>query len=118
MSDTIGPGFMSIIVTDAERSARFFEAHLGARRDPFDFGSAAVAFLGWPAFSVSAPRPGQPGPNAAATSIALWLRSPDAQALYERVKSAGVAIIREPFDGPFGRTFTMADPDGYRITIL
>ena len=24
---------------------------------------------------------------------------------------------RQPIDGPFGRTFTFADPDGYRITI-
>jgi predicted enzyme related to lactoylglutathione lyase len=28
-----------------------------------------------------------------------------------------VEIVREPFHGPFGRTFTMADPDGYRVTV-
>jgi len=28
-----------------------------------------------------------------------------------------VPILTEPFDGPFGRTFTMADPDGYRVTV-
>jgi len=33
------------------------------------------------------------------------------------VVTAGVRIIAEPFDGPFGRTFAMSDPDGYRITI-
>jgi predicted enzyme related to lactoylglutathione lyase len=117
MSDVVGPGFISITVSDVQRSAAFYEEHLGARRDPYDFGPGAVAFLGWPAFSVSAPRPGQPGPNPAGTSIVLWWRSADAQALYERVREAGVAIVREPFDGPFGRTFTMGDPDGYRITI-
>ena len=31
--------------------------------------------------------------------------------------TAGVTILREPFDGQFGRTFVMADPDGYRITV-
>ena len=41
----------------------------------------------------------------------------DAQALYERAAADGVPILVEPFDGPFGRTFAMADPDGYRITI-
>ena len=25
--------------------------------------------------------------------------------------------LAEPFDGPFGRTFGIADPDGYRITV-
>jgi predicted enzyme related to lactoylglutathione lyase len=117
MSDVVGPGFISITVSDVQRAAAFYEQHLGARRDPFDFGSSAVVFLGWPTISVSAPRPGQPGPNPDGTSIALWWRSADAQALYERVVDAGVTIVREPIDGPFGRQFTMADPDGYRITI-
>jgi predicted enzyme related to lactoylglutathione lyase len=31
--------------------------------------------------------------------------------------AAGVTILAEPVTGPFGRTFTMADPDGYRITL-
>jgi len=28
-----------------------------------------------------------------------------------------VTILQAPFDGPFGRTFLLADPDGYRVTI-
>src|SRR5947209_533706 len=58
-----------------------------------------------------------PPPSPDSTSIALWWRAADAQALYEQVKSAGVRILRDPIDGPFGRTFAFADPDGYRITI-
>jgi predicted enzyme related to lactoylglutathione lyase len=41
----------------------------------------------------------------------------NAQAVHDRAKADGVEIVREPFDGPFGRTFTMADPDGYRVTV-
>lgn len=26
-------------------------------------------------------------------------------------------IVTEPFDGPFGRTFAFADPDGYVVTL-
>jgi predicted enzyme related to lactoylglutathione lyase len=26
-------------------------------------------------------------------------------------------IVTPPFDGPFGRTFAFADPDGYVITV-
>jgi predicted enzyme related to lactoylglutathione lyase len=25
--------------------------------------------------------------------------------------------VTPPFDGPFGRTFTFADPDGYPVTL-
>jgi predicted enzyme related to lactoylglutathione lyase len=115
---TGSPGFISIAVSDANKSASFYEEHLGAVRDTFDFGADAVAFVGWPTFALSsARRPGQPGPSPETTSIQLWWRASDAQALYERVVTAGVRILTEPFDGPFGRTFAMSDPDGYRITI-
>jgi len=115
---TGSPGFISIAVSDAERSAQFYERFLGARRDTFDFGTGAVAFVGWPTFALnSARRPGQPGPAPESTSIQLWWRASDAQALYEMVVAEGVPILQEPFDGPFGRTFVMADPDRYRITI-
>ena len=115
---TPSPGFISIAVSDVNRSAAFYERHLGGVRDTFDFGPDAVAFVGWPTFALSAARrPGQPGPSPETTSIQLWWRASDAQALYERVVEAKVRILTEPFDGPFGRTFTMADPDGYRITI-
>jgi predicted enzyme related to lactoylglutathione lyase len=115
---TPSPGFISIAVTDAQRSAAFYEEYLGAVRDPFAFGPDAVSFVGWPTFAVSsARRPGQPGPAPETTSIQLWWRASDAQALYEKVVADGIAILVEPFDGPFGRTFAMADPDGYRITI-
>jgi predicted enzyme related to lactoylglutathione lyase len=66
---------------------------------------------------VSAPRPGSPGPNPDGTTITLWWRSADAQATYEYLRAVGVPIGREPFDGPFGRQFTLTDPDGYKITI-
>jgi predicted enzyme related to lactoylglutathione lyase len=115
---TGSPGFISIAVNDAERSAAFYEKYLGATRDTFDFGKGAIAFVGWPTFAVnSTGAPGQPAPAPESTSISLWWRASDAQALYELVSAEGVPILREPFDGPFGRTFVMADPDGYRVTI-
>jgi len=115
---TGSPGFISIAVSDVERSASFYERHLGAVRDTFDFGPEAVAFVGWPTFALSASRrPGQPGPSPDTTSIQLWWRASNAQVLYEQVVSDGARILVEPFDGPFGRTFALADPDGYRITI-
>jgi predicted enzyme related to lactoylglutathione lyase len=115
---TGSPGFISMAVADAARSAAFYERYLGVTRDTFDFGPQAVAFVGWPAFAINASRgPDVPGAAAATSPIQLWWRASDAQALYERVQADGVPILAEPFDGPFGRTFTMADPDGYRVTV-
>ena len=115
---TPSPGFISIAVTDAARSAEFYERYLGGVRDTFDFGPQSAVFVGWPTYALSAVRrPGQPGPSPETTTIQLWWRAGDAQALYEQAKADGVTILVEPFDGPFGRTFAMADPDGYRITI-
>jgi predicted enzyme related to lactoylglutathione lyase len=121
MADTAvtpSPGFISIAVTDVERSAAFYETWLGAIRDTFDFGPGAVAFVGWPTFALSSVRrPGQPEPAPETSPVQLWWRASDARALHERAAAAGVPILAAPVDGPFGAQFTMADPDGYRITI-
>ena len=34
-----------------------------------------------------------------------------------RTSTDGHTIGSAPVDGPFGRTFTFADPDGYQITL-
>jgi predicted enzyme related to lactoylglutathione lyase len=115
---TPSPGFISIAVSDVERSAAFYVEHLGAVRDSFDWGPGSAVFVGWPTVALSGiRRPGQPGPSPDTTSIQVWWRASDPQALYESAVAAGVKIIAEPFDGPFGRTFAMADPDGYRVTV-
>lgn len=114
---TPSPGFISIAVSDVARSAAFYERYLAAARDTFDYGPGSAVYVGWPTYALAGPRPGSPAPSPATTGIQLWWRASDAQALYERAKADGVAILREPFAGPFGRTFVMADPDGYRVTV-
>jgi predicted enzyme related to lactoylglutathione lyase len=115
---TWSPGFISIAVTDLVRASAFYERYLGAVRDTFDFGPDSVVYVGWPTIALAAGRPsGQPDPSPGTTSILLWWRASDAQALHDAASADGVPILVEPFDGPFGRTFVMADPDGYRITI-
>jgi catechol 2,3-dioxygenase-like lactoylglutathione lyase family enzyme len=59
---TPSPGFISIAVQDVQRSASFYERHLGAIRDSFDFGPDSAVFVGWPTFALSsARRPSQTG---------------------------------------------------------
>lgn len=113
-----GPDFISIQVSDLERSAAFYEEHLGLTRQPGP--PHAVVFDTKPiAFAVREPAEGF-DPTAEAVpsgGVGLWFHAPGAQAIHDALVSADVAIAVAPVDGPFGRTFTFVDPDGYRITL-
>jgi len=54
----------------------------------------------------------QPGIGAA-----IWLHATDVQAMHDALAADGHTIVSAPVDGPFGRTFTFADPDGYHVTL-
>lgn len=115
---TSGPGFVSLQVRDLATSATFYENHLGLGRRPGP--PDAVVFDTQPA--VLAVRTVLPGVDLDAVDqpglgIALWLHHPDVQDVHDRLVADGVTITSAPTDGPFGRTFTFADPDGYRITL-
>jgi predicted enzyme related to lactoylglutathione lyase len=114
-----GPDFISLQVRDLERSAAFYERYLGLVRNPAGPPHAVVFATEPVACAVRDLLPGvdldaveQPGEG-----VAVWLHAPDAQAIHDALAGDGVTIVTEPFDGPFGRTFTFADPDGYRITL-
>jgi predicted enzyme related to lactoylglutathione lyase len=110
-----GPDFISLQVSDLERAAGFYEHQLGLRRVPGP--PHAVVFDTSPiAFAVREPLPGVDLSHPGA-GVALWLHATDAQALHDSLAEAGVPIVTAPIDGPFGRTFTFADPDGYAVTI-
>jgi predicted enzyme related to lactoylglutathione lyase len=48
--------------------------------------------------------------------VALWIDCNSVNELHAKMEAKGTTIIQPPYDGPFGRTFVFADPDGYRIT--
>ncbi|OUD86518.1 hypothetical protein BC477_00890 [Clavibacter michiganensis subsp. michiganensis] len=39
------------------------------------------------------------------------------QGIHDALVADGHRIVTAPFDGPFGRTFAFADPDGYHVTL-
>lgn len=114
-----GPDFIALQVRDLDRAAAFYEERLGLRRAPAG-PPGAVVFTTTPVpFAVRTPLPGvdldaveRPG-----LGVALWLHADDAQILHDSLAAAGVPILAPPVDGPFGRTFTFADPDGYAVTV-
>ena len=114
-----GPDFISLQVRDLERSAAFYQQYLGLERS--DAGPPhAVVFDTKPiAFAVRDVVAGtdldaiaQPGQG-----MALWLHAPDTQDIHDALAAAGTTIVSAPVDGPFGRTFTVAVPDGYQVTL-
>jgi predicted enzyme related to lactoylglutathione lyase len=115
-----GPDFIALQVRDLQRAASFYETQLGLTRAPVS-PPGAVVFATTPcSFAVRESLPGvdldaaTPFPGV---GVSLWLHADDAQALHDRLAAGGVSVAVEPFDGPFGRTFTVTDPDGYAITI-
>jgi predicted enzyme related to lactoylglutathione lyase len=114
-----GPDFVALQARDVEAAAAFYETQLGLRRDPAS-PPGAVVFATTPIpFAIREPLPGvnldtagRPG-----TGVALWLKADDAQALHDKLAAAGVPIVTGPGDGPFGRQFAFADPEGYVITV-
>lgn len=115
----IGPDFVSLQVRDLDASAAFYEQYLGLVRSPGG-PPHAVVFETLPvAFAVRDIAPGtdlgsvpQPG-----VGVALWLRATEVQAMHDALAADGHPIVVPPFDGPFGTTFTFADPDGYHVTV-
>ena len=114
-----GPDFIALQARNVEAAAAFYETQLGLRRAPAS-PPGAVVFATTPIpFAIREPLPGvnldaagRPG-----TGVALWLKTDDAQALHDKLAAAGAPIVTAPADGPFGRQFAFADPEGYVITV-
>jgi predicted enzyme related to lactoylglutathione lyase len=113
----IGPDFIAIQVRDLEASAAFYSTYLGLTRAPVSPPHAVVFATEPIAFAVREPVVDLDAVERLGWGVALWLRAEDPQELHDKMAAAGVPIVTEPFDGPFGRTFAFADPDGYSVTI-
>lgn len=114
-----GPDFISLQVRDLSTSQSFYERYLGLTRSPAGPPHAVVFDTRPVAFAVRDIAPGtdlsgvaQPG-----VGIGVWLHADQTQAVHDALAADGHTIVTAPFDGPFGRTFTFADPDGYHITL-
>lgn len=113
----IGPDFIALQVSDLGLSAAFYSEQLGLERAP-QSPPGAVVFATTPIpFAVREPAIDLRAVERLGWGVALWLKADDPQALHDRLVQVGVRIVTEPFDGPFGRTFVFADPDGYAVTI-
>ncbi|MEU6560520.1 VOC family protein [Nocardia nova] len=115
-----GPDFIALQVRDLDRAANFYRTRLGLEQAPGNPPGAVVFDTSPIPFAVREPLPGvdldaaTPRPGL---GVALWLHTDDAQRLHDELAASDVPIVMDPIDGPFGRTFTFADPDGYAVTV-
>ncbi|MBI9115626.1 VOC family protein [Sanguibacter suaedae] len=114
-----GPDFISLQATDLAASQAFYENHLGLVRSQPGPPHAVVFETAPITFALREVVPGtdlstvaQPGIGAA-----IWLHATGVQEIHDSLVTDGRTIVTAPFDGPFGRTFTFADPDGYHVTL-
>jgi catechol 2,3-dioxygenase-like lactoylglutathione lyase family enzyme len=114
-----GPDFISLQARDLDASQAFYEHYLGLVRSQTGPPHAVVFDTTPIAFALRDVVPGtelatapQPGIGAA-----IWLHATDVQDIHDALETDGHTIASAPVDGPFGRTFTFADPDGYHVTL-
>ena len=113
-----GPDFISLQRRDLGASQAFYERFLGLVRSQAGpphavvFETQPIAFALRDLVAGTDLPAGQPG-----LGVALWLHATDVQQIHDALVAAGHPIAVPPFDGPFGRTCTLVDPDGYLITL-
>jgi catechol 2,3-dioxygenase-like lactoylglutathione lyase family enzyme len=116
MSDLLGPDFITLLVRDLDVSRKFY-AHLLELPESPEKRPNAVAFATKPCgFAIRKARDAAspPGPSQ---GIILWFRARSTVSLNARLTERGVPITSALADGPFGKTLTFRDPDGYLITV-
>jgi predicted enzyme related to lactoylglutathione lyase len=114
-----GPDFISLQTRDLDASRVFYEQYLGLVRSQAGPPHAVVFETKPIAFALRDVVPGTDLASAAQPGIgaAIWLHATDVQAIHDDLVAGGHTIVSAPVDGPFGRTFTFADPDGYQFTL-
>ena len=114
-----GPDFLSLQVRDLDASQAFYERYLGLVRSQAGPPHAVVFDTTPIAFALRDLLPGTDLDSAAqpGVGVALWLHATEVQAIHDALVADGHAIAAAPVDGPFGRTFTFVDPDGYQVTL-
>ena len=115
-----GPDFISLQAHYLDASQAFYETVPRPRPVAGSGPPHAVVFETKPiAFALRDRVPGTDLASVAQPGIgaAIWLHATDVQAIHDALVADGHTIVSAPVDGPFGRTFTFADPDGYQITL-
>jgi catechol 2,3-dioxygenase-like lactoylglutathione lyase family enzyme len=117
MSNLIDPDFITLQVRDLAASLWFYGEMLGLKASP-EVRPNAVAFATKPiGFAIRESKLDLEAGTKPGYGVILWFRTKDAASLCTHLKEHKVPIAQDLADGPFGKMFTVRDPDGYEITV-
>ena len=112
-----GPDFIALQVRDLAASTTFYTQRLGLQPAPAGPPGATVFATSPIPFAIREPAVDLDATDKLGWGVALWLHTDDVDAVHAELVRHDVPIVTAPFDGPFGRTFSFADPDGYVVTL-
>ena len=117
MAGLKGPSFITLHVRDVETSRRFYAEVIGFPPSP-ETRPNACAFATEPIpFAIRKSQVDLDAVSHLGHGIILWLKADDSVAVHKQLKEGGITILQGIADGPFGKTFTFRDPDGYAISV-
>lgn len=109
--------FASLQVRDLETSRAFYTEVLGFHiADERREGAVVFKDAGGAIFAIRTPLVDLSASPKLGWGAGLWFGVGDPDALHDRALAAGALVLHPPQDGPFGRMFVLADPDGYALT--
>ncbi len=117
MASIEGPDFITLIVSDLERSYKFYHDQLKLPESA-EHRPNAHAFHTKPCGM--AIRKSEGGPKLAQNpgqGVIIWLHTTDAATLNAELKARGVPIVEALHESPFGMSFSFKDPDGYVLSV-
>ena len=118
MAKLLGPDFISLQVRNLSTSRTFYTEMLGLTIDErFNTADFVLFDTSTIPFALSEARVNLDETPHPGWGVTLWIDCDQVNELHVKLEAAGVTILTAPYDGPFGRTFVFADPDGYRITV-
>jgi predicted enzyme related to lactoylglutathione lyase len=116
MTTPIGPDFIALQVRDLATSSTFYVNIFGFETAAKSPPGAVVLKTAPIPLALREPLCPLPEAGSLGVGMVLWIACDDADALHDLIVARGGTILSSLADGPFGRFFVAADPDGYAIT--
>ena len=109
---------LTLQVSDVERALRFYRDGLGLTFNDPSSADAVGAVIGGTFLLLHKDfEPSLAGKERGA-GIEIHFGVPDADAYFAELRSRGIEPEGEPEDRPWGRVFSVRDPDGYAIEFI
>jgi predicted enzyme related to lactoylglutathione lyase len=117
MSNLVEPDFITLQVQDLLKSLWFYGEVLGLKASPEIRPNAVTFATQTIGFAIRESQIDLDAGTQPGHGIIFWFRTKDAAKLCQHLKDQKIQITQDLADGPFGKMFTVRDPDGYEITV-